>query len=504
MANGNTSPTIMTSATLADRDKSNAQTSSTVSSSQPFSIYTGRQKNFMVLLISVVATLSGFASNIYFPSLPAISADLSVSTQLVNLSVTSYLIFQGLSPTFWGVLSDTHGRRITYVFTLIVFIGACIGLAYTSSYAQLIVLRCVQSTGSASTIAIGAGVIGDVTTREERGGYMGYFQAGLLLPTAIGPLIGGALADTLGWRSVFWFLAIYSGFITVVLVAILPETMRSLVGNGSIPPKGIGKSFLSWWRQRQIKSKQSDTNTPVELPPTPAPKKSIDLFGAVRILTQPQAVFAVIFVGVYYMIWQMVLTVLATLFKTTYNMSDLQIGLVYIANGVGCILGTALTGKFLDYDYRRIHKGFSGDPQDFPLERARLRTVWLYAPVQCAAVLVFGWALNKDVNMSVPIICLFFLGWTAISIQSIVSTFLVDIYPDRSASATAALNLVRCLLGAGGTAAVTPCINAIGVGWTFTLFVAIMLACIGLILLQTTRGPSWRAERLLLEGRTNP
>jgi len=81
------------------------------------------------------------------------------------------------------------GRRITYIFTFIIFFGACVGLAETKSYSQLLVIRCLQSTGSASTIVMGAGVIGDITTREERDGYMGIFQAGLLVPSAVGPVI---------------------------------------------------------------------------------------------------------------------------------------------------------------------------------------------------------------------------------------------------------------------------------------------------------------------------
>lgn len=79
-------------------------------------------------------------------------------------------------------MSDGFGRRITLLLTLTIFLGACIGLALTKHFYQLMILRCLQSTGSASTIAIGAGMIGDITTREERGGVMGVFQAGLLMP----------------------------------------------------------------------------------------------------------------------------------------------------------------------------------------------------------------------------------------------------------------------------------------------------------------------------------
>lgn len=81
-----------------------------------------------------------------------------------------------------SAISDAYGRRLVLISTLVVFFSACIGLALIKHYYQLVILRCLQSTGSASTIAIGAGIIGDVADRKERGSYMGFFQTGLLLP----------------------------------------------------------------------------------------------------------------------------------------------------------------------------------------------------------------------------------------------------------------------------------------------------------------------------------
>ncbi|KAK5055310.1 hypothetical protein LTR84_013060 [Exophiala bonariae] len=439
----------------------------------PFTIFTRAQKALIIGIVSIVATLSGFASNIYFPAIPQISEDLNVSTNLVNLTVTCYMIFQGLSPTVWGALSDAKGRRITFQLTLLIFFAACIGLAETKSYAQLVVLRCMQSTGSASTIALGAGVIGDITTKQERGGYMGVFQGGLLLPVAIGPVIGGLLADHLGWLAVFWFLAIYGAACFLLVVAALPETLRSIVGNGSVKANGLAKSYLGvYQRTRYFKSIEDSTFASQQ---GQEPPRKVDLLGSLRVLTHPNTFVAIAFVGIHYMVWQMVLTALSTLAKGVYHTSESQIGLLFLANGVGSIIGTLLTGKLLDYDYRKMVQECGGDETHVPAEKARLRTIWIWSCIQCVAVLVFGWTVNYATHISVPVIALFVLGWTAISIQSVVSTFLVDIHPGQSASATAALNLVRCLLGAGGTAFVNPMIEKINVGWTATFLVGLML-----------------------------
>ncbi|KIW89796.1 uncharacterized protein Z519_09225 [Cladophialophora bantiana CBS 173.52] len=469
---------------------SQIENSAQTGSSEPYTIFTTPQKALIVTIVSFAATLSGFASNIYFPALPQVASDLSVSTTLVNLTVTCYLIFQGLSPTLWGSLADTKGRRITYLCTLVIFLGACIGLAETRSYTQLLVFRCVQSTGSASTIALGAGVIGDITKREERGGYMGVFQGGLLMPVAIGPVIGGVLADKLGWRSVFWFLTIYGGVCVLVIVLILPETLRSMVGNGSEEPKGYAISLLALYQRKKHLGQSVAPSTEGEKPAT----QYIDFMGPAKILFHWNTFCAIFYVAIHYTAWQMVLTAASTVVQHKYHTSEIQVGLIFLANGAGSIIGTILVGKFLDYDYRRILRKCGGDEQRIPIDKARLRTVWIWSALECVSVLGFGWTVDQGVHISVPIICFFVLGWAAISLQSVISTCLVDIHHTQSASAMASLNLVRCLLGAGGTAVVGPLISSIHVGWAFTLLTGVMLFLGGLVLVQIMFWNDWKRK----------
>ncbi|KAJ9618782.1 hypothetical protein H2204_012914 [Knufia peltigerae] len=459
---------------------------------EPYTIYTRGQKTIIVAIVSTAATLSGFASNIYFPSLPQIAKDLSVTTNLVNLSVTCYMVFQGLSPAIWGAVADALGRRITYCCTLIVFLGACIGLAETRNFATLMVLRCVQSTGSASTIALGAGVIGDITKRDERGGYMGFFQGGLLMPVAIGPVIGGVLAGKLGWNAVFWFLTIYGGVCLTIVALILPETLRSIAGNGSLKVKGISQSLLgAYQRARYLRSRPQSSEPQKD----DAPRRIVDLWGPVRILFHLKTFAAVLLVAVHYTVWQSVLTALSTIVRDKYHTTETQIGLIFLANGIGSIVGTLSIGRLLDRDYQKMTRKYAGNEEDLPIEKARLRTAWIWSALECISVLVFGWTVDQGVHISVPIISLFLLGWAAISIQSSVSTYLVDIHHSQSASASASLNLLRCLMGAGGSAVVGPLIAKIRVGWTFTLMTGVMVLLSAGILVPMMFGVDFRRRR---------
>lgn len=121
---------------------------------------------------------SPLTANIYLPAIPTIATAFNKSTELINLTVTVYMVLQGvcklaspswiavlvsltiplhLAPMLWGLLSDRLGRRPIFLACLLVLSAACIGLALvpTSDYWLLMLLRCVQATGSASTVALG-------------------------------------------------------------------------------------------------------------------------------------------------------------------------------------------------------------------------------------------------------------------------------------------------------------------------------------------------------------
>lgn len=370
-------------------------------------------------------------------------------------------------------------------------------------------MRCLQSTGSASTIAIGSGVIGDITTRAERGGFMGLFQAGLLVPVAVGPIIGGALAGSLGWRAIFWFLTIYAGVFWIFLVLVLPETLRSIVANG-----GLLSTYFSAKYPLNLYQKCTSTRWERASDSQRTPTKQVDLTGPLRIVFSQRAAPVIFFLAVYYAVWQMSITVMSTLFQDRYGLSETQVGLTFIANGVGSMVGTLVTGKFLDIDYRKVKaqhekqsrrsshneagvgKSPSESRESFPLEKARLRSVPIFAVIQCLSILLFGWTIqySPEVSIAVPIISTFITGWSAVSKQSVIMTYLVDVFPNQSAAASASLNLARCLFAAGGTSFIMPMVNGIGIGLAFTVCAIVqVLASIGMAV-QWKFGRRWRED----------
>ncbi len=147
--------------------------------------------------------------------------------------------------------SDGAGRRPAYIYCFIIYIAANIGLALQRNYAALLVLRCLQSAGSSGTVALCYGVVADLVTSSERGIYVGYTSAPVILGPVVGPIIGGVIGEYLGWWWIFWFLTIFSATYLVLFFLFLPETCRKVVGDGSIPPPKLNQSLTSIIRERR-------------------------------------------------------------------------------------------------------------------------------------------------------------------------------------------------------------------------------------------------------------
>ena len=172
---------------------------------------------------------------------------------------------------------------------------------------------------------------------------------------------------------------------------------------------------------------------------------------------------------------------------------------------VGSAIGTIGAGKFLDWNFRRVarninhplHLGRGDDLRHFPVEKTRLQVVWPTALVGEASVIAWGWVLAARTNLAAPLIVLFFGGATISGTMAMQQALLIDLYPQSPATVTAALNVCRCLLSAGGTSVIQYMIDAMGLGWCYTFVGLVLIAFTPLTAVVVKWGPKWREERFL-------
>ncbi|MCJ1291229.1 hypothetical protein MMC34_002772 [Xylographa carneopallida] len=472
------------------------------SSGPVYSVFGKREKQFIIFMAAWSGLFSSLSANIYFPALNVLSKDLKVSQELINLTLTSYMVFQGLAPTLYGDLADMAGRRPAYFIGFVIYIAANIGLATQDSYIALFLLRCLQSSGSSGTIALGNGVAADVTTHAERGITMGLVAAGPMIGPALGPVLGGILSQFLGWRSIFWFLTILAVVFFSTFLVSFPETGRNVVANGSVRPQDWNMSLLQYLRTRKTQPTQEEEIIRNELRASrklrfPNPLKTIS------IIMEKDVAPILFYNAIVYTAFYDVTTSIPSLFAEIYGFSSLQIGLSFLPFGIGCLLASIITGKLMDFNYHRLAKSVNlhvdrkrGDNlRKHPIEKARIQVAEPLICLGSVTLLCYGWVLEKGAPLAAPLVLQFIIGFCLTGVFDILNTLLVDLYPESSATATAANNLVRCLLGAAGTAVILQMITGMGRGWCFTFIAAVVFFTSPLLWVVVKWGPKWREAR---------
>ncbi|KZL79921.1 major facilitator superfamily transporter [Colletotrichum incanum] len=442
-----------------------------------YSVFPPSTKHWVAFMASVACFVPPMSANIYYPVLAPIADDLGVSIALVNLTVTSYMILQAISPTIFGDFGDMAGRRPAFLVAFSIYLVACVGLALQRNYAALLVLRMLQSGGSSGAIALGFAMVADISMSSERGKYMGIVGAGINVGPTIGPVLGGVLTQYFGWASIFWFCVVLIGLWLIPYALFIPETCRSVVGNGSLPAQPWNRPVVDLIRRRRRRhtnntnalSRSESTATEAQ------PKRKLRLpnpIRSVKIIFEKEMGLVLAYNSLLYVAFICVAATLGTLFREIYGFNDLELGLCYLPYGAGCVVASLGQGYVLDWNYRRVARkiGFTidrrrgDDLSKFPIEKARLQPVYPAVVVGLITLVAYGWVLQIETSVAAPLVLQSVIGLTITGSFSIMNTLIVDLFPDAPATATAANNLVRCALGAVGTAVIEYMIAGMGRG----------------------------------------
>lgn len=176
-------------------------------------------------MLAALATLGPFSIDAYLPAFAGIQESLSASTLEIQQTLSAYLFAFGLMFLFHGALSDSFGRRPVILAALVVYTVASLGAALCSSVDGLILWRVVQGLSVGAGMVVGRAMIRDLYGAEDSQRLMSMVTLFFGLAPAIAPVIGGWLFETLGWRSIFWFLTAVGAVLVVAGAIRLPETL---------------------------------------------------------------------------------------------------------------------------------------------------------------------------------------------------------------------------------------------------------------------------------------
>lgn len=198
-------------------------------------MFTGTQKikyidpdkqGVSTILAFALLPLSGFATDIYIPSLPSMAATLQVDSIDVQLTLSLFLISYGVSQLFIGSIVDSFGRYKLSMISLLIFAASCIVIAITHNIYLIYLMRIIHGFTVGTIIVAKRAFFVDVYKGDKLKHYLSLFSIIWSTGPIIAPFIGGYLQTAFGWESNFYFLAGLSLIMVLLEYKYSGETLR--------------------------------------------------------------------------------------------------------------------------------------------------------------------------------------------------------------------------------------------------------------------------------------
>jgi len=190
-----------------------------------------------LLLAMFVAMLS---STVVSNALPRIVTDLEGSQTGYTWIVVATLLTMTATTPIWGKLADLVSKKVLVQSALVIFSIGSLVAGFAPSMEVLIGARAFQGLGVGGLTALVQVVIASMVSPRERGRYAGYIGATFAMATVSGPLIGGLLVDTVGWRWCF-FVGIP---VAAVAFVVLQKTLHLPVVHREVSIDYLGATLL--------------------------------------------------------------------------------------------------------------------------------------------------------------------------------------------------------------------------------------------------------------------
>lgn len=182
---------------------------------------------YLALLVTTLVALGPISTDLYLPALPALSRDLQRDEASAQLTLSVFLVGFGLAQLVYGPFADRFGRRPVMLAGLAVYCGASLACMFAPTMEALIAARLLQALGACAGPVVGRAIIRDAYGAHDSARALAYVSAAMAVAPMLGPVLGGALTVSFGWRANFAALAIFSTLQFFVVLFWLAETSPS-------------------------------------------------------------------------------------------------------------------------------------------------------------------------------------------------------------------------------------------------------------------------------------
>lgn len=204
-----------------------------------------------VVFLAAMVALGPLATSMYLPAFPAMAQTLGVDADMIQLTLSAYMVGLAVAQLVCGPLADRFGRKPLLLSGIALFCLGSVGCMLAESINGLLAYRFLQAFGAAAGMVLSQAMVRDIFEPIEAARKLAYMGSTIALAPAIAPVVGGILLVQFGWPSIFFALALYAALTWMVVSVGLPESLP--VGRRlSLNPRSVLANYLAVIRNRMF------------------------------------------------------------------------------------------------------------------------------------------------------------------------------------------------------------------------------------------------------------
>lgn len=388
----------------------------------------------LAIFVSVSTLAVALASSAYSGAVESIGAELGGSEEVLILGVSIFVLGFAIGPLFWAPLSEMFGRRNLFLMSY-TMMTLWQGVAVASpNLGALIVFRFLAGAFGSSPLTNAGGTIADCFKADERGLAMAVFASAPFLGPSLGPIIGGFLGETKGWKWVIGFLAIFSGAILIVGFFAMSETYAPVLlrARAKKLSKATGKHYISALDNGKDTSLKSQFKVALSRPWQ-------------LLVREPIVLILSIYIAIVYGILYSFFAAFPLVFQTLRGWSPGVGGLAFLGVLVGMLMGI---GHIVIYENPRyVRETAKANGKMLPPEQ-RLGPSMIGSVLLVIGLAIFTGTNGPNVHWIAPIIAGAPFGAGMVLVFLSIMNYLIDAYLIYAASVLAANSVIRSVFGA--------------------------------------------------------
>lgn len=194
----------------------------------------------LLALLAALVALGPLTVDMYLPAMPQMMVALSTDIAHMHMTLSAYLTGFAVFHLACGPLADRYGRRPVLLAGTALFVLASIGCALASNVDELFWYRFLQGIGACVGPTLARAIVRDVFGADRAARALSIIAMLMALAPAVAPALGGIMLLYLPWSSIFFFLALYGGSVTLLVYRYLGETLPE---KQSLHPATIARNY---------------------------------------------------------------------------------------------------------------------------------------------------------------------------------------------------------------------------------------------------------------------